>query len=77
MLTDLTLYIIRQGDKVATIVTNDKGIARIDDLPLGRYYLVETKTIDGFILDDTPIEADLFLYRPEYKGCFCRNGCDK
>ena len=46
-------------DKVATIVTNDKGIARIDDLPLGKYYLVETKTIDGFVLDDTPIEADL------------------
>ena len=40
-------------------MTNDKGIARIDDLPLGKYYLVETKTIDGFVLDDTPIEADL------------------
>lgn len=25
----------KAGDKVATIVTNDKGIARIDDLPLG------------------------------------------
>ena len=49
----------KEGDKVATIVTNDKGIARIDDLPLGKYYLVETKTIDGFVLDDTPIEADL------------------
>lgn len=49
----------KAGEKVATIVTNDKGIARIDDLPLGKYYLVETKTIDGFVLDDTPIEADL------------------
>ena len=49
----------KAGDKVATIVTNDKGIARVDDLPLGKYYLVETKTIDGFVLDDTPIEADL------------------
>lgn len=49
----------KAGDKVATIVTNDKGIARIDDLPLGKYYLVETKTIDGFVLDDTPIEADI------------------
>ena len=39
----------KAGDKVATIVTNDKGIARIDDLPLGKYYLVETKTIDGFV----------------------------
>ena len=46
----------KAGDKVATIMTNDKGIARIDDLPLGKYYLVETKTIDGFVLDDTPIE---------------------
>ena len=33
--------------------------ARVDALPLGKYYLVETKTIDGFVLDDTPIEADL------------------
>ena len=46
----------KAGDKVATIVTNDKGIARIDDLPIGKYYLVETKTIDGFVLDDTQIE---------------------
>lgn len=49
----------KAGEKVATIVTNDKGIARIDDLPLGKYYLVETKTLDGFVLDDTPIDADL------------------
>ena len=49
----------KAGDKVATIVTNEKGIARIDDLPLGKYYLVETKTLEGFVLDDTPIEADL------------------
>ena len=40
----------KAGDKVATIVTNDKGIARIDDLPLGKYYLVETKTIDTLVL---------------------------
>ncbi len=46
-------------DKVATIVTNEKGIARIDDLPLGKYYLVETKTLEGFVLDDTLIDADL------------------
>lgn len=29
---------------VAEIVTNDKGIASIENLPLGKYYLVETKT---------------------------------
>ena len=44
---------------VATIVTDKKGYAGIGSLPLGKYYLVETKTLDGFVLDDTPIEADL------------------
>lgn len=44
---------------VATIVTDEKGYASIDNLPLGKYYLVETKTLEGFVLDNTPIEADL------------------
>ena len=44
---------------VATITTDEKGYASIDGLPLGKYYLVETKTLEGFVLDDTPIEADL------------------
>lgn len=49
-----------EKDELAdTIVTNDKGIAMIEDLPLGRYYLVETKTSEGFVLDSTPIKADL------------------
>ena len=44
---------------VAEIVTNDKGIASIENLPLGKYYLVETKTLEGFVLDCEPIMADL------------------
>ncbi len=44
---------------VAEIVTNDKGIASIENLPLGKYYLVETKTLEGFVLEQEPIEADL------------------
>ena len=44
---------------VAAITTDEKGYAGIDNLPLGKYYLVETKTLEGFVLDDTPIEADL------------------
>lgn len=44
---------------MATIVTDDNGIASIEELPLGKYYLVETETIEGFVLDSTPIEADL------------------
>ena len=53
-----TVY-YKADELVATIVTNDDGIAMISDLPLGKYYLVETATIEGFVLDSTPIEADL------------------
>ncbi|MCM1236570.1 MAG: SpaA isopeptide-forming pilin-related protein, partial [Ruminococcus flavefaciens] len=53
-----TIY-YEADELVATIVTDEKGYAGIDNLPLGKYYLVETKTLEGFVLDDTPIEADL------------------
>lgn len=53
-----TIY-YEADELVATIVTDEKGYASIDSLPLGKYYLVETKTLEGFVLDDTPIEADL------------------
>lgn len=53
-----TIY-YEADELVATIVTDEKGYASIDNLPLGKYYLVETKTLEGFVLDDTPIEADL------------------
>lgn len=53
-----TVY-YKAGDKISTIVTDEQGIARIDNLPCGKYYIIETKTIDGFILDNTPIEADI------------------
>ena len=52
---------------VATIVTDEKGYASIDNLPLGKYYLVETKTLEGFVLDDTPIEADLSYINQDTK----------
>lgn len=53
-----TIY-YEKDELVATIVTNDDGIAMIENLPLGKYYLVETKTLEGFVLDSTPIEAEL------------------
>ena len=53
-----TIY-YETDELVETIVTDEKGYAGIDNLPLGKYYLVETKTLEGFVLDDTPIEADL------------------
>ena len=53
-----TVY-YEKDELIETIVTDDNGIARIDNLPLGKYYLVETETLEGFVLDDTPIKADL------------------
>lgn len=53
-----TIY-YEKDELVTEIVTNDKGIASIDNLPLGKYYLVETKTLEGFVLNEEPIEADL------------------
>ena len=44
---------------VATMITNDKGVAMMEGLPLGEYYVVETKTLPGFVLDPTPVYADL------------------
>ena len=53
-----TIY-YHKDNKVDTIVTDDKGYAALENLPLGRYYLVETKTIEGFVLLEDPIEADV------------------
>ena len=44
---------------VGEITTNDKGIAALEKLPLGKYYLVETNTLEGFVLKQEPMEADL------------------
>lgn len=40
---------------VDTIVTNELGIASTGNLPLGNYYLKETRTNDGFLLNAEPI----------------------
>ena len=48
-----------KDELIDTIVTDINGYAMIEGLPLGKYYLVETGTVEGFVLDRTPIEADL------------------
>ena len=37
---------------IATTITNDKGIARIDNLAIGKYYLVERNTDNRYIVKD-------------------------
>lgn len=54
---DTVLY--AKNQLVGTLVTNKNGVAMKEGLPLGRYYLVETATIEGFVLDPTPIMADV------------------
>ncbi len=49
----------KADELVATMVTDENGFATLDHLPLGKYYVVETETIDGFVLDSTPKDADL------------------
>ena len=55
----LNTVFYEKDEHVGTIVTEDSGIGIMENLPLGRYYLVESKTIEGFVLDSTPIQADL------------------
>jgi len=40
-----------KGDLVDTIITNEQGYAKTKKLPLGKYYLVEVKTQDDYVLD--------------------------
>ena len=49
---------------VATITTDDTGIAKVSGLPLGKYYVKEKATVDGFVLDDEAREIDL-TYRDQ------------
>lgn len=54
----------KKDEFVAAITTDEFGYARADDLPLGKYYVVEKETADGFVLDGEPREIDL-TYRDQ------------
>lgn len=55
----LEMLYYEKDQLVGEIITNGKGIAKLEELPLGKYYLVETNTLEGFVLNPEPIEADL------------------
>lgn len=44
---------------VGSIITDGNGIAQMDNLPLGRYYIVEKETAHGYVLDNEPRYVDL------------------
>ena len=55
----------KADEKVGTITTDSNGIAQMDNLPAGKYYVKEVKTAHGYVLDGKPRYVDL-SYRDQY-----------
>lgn len=55
----------KKGDLVATLVTDENGYATIGNLPLGKYYLKETKSSNGNVIDSKIYEFEL-TYEDQY-----------
>ena len=49
----------KADELVGKIVTGDNGIAQMENLPAGRYYVKEVETAHGFVLDKEPRYVDL------------------
>ena len=49
----------QKDEFVAEITTDESGIAKLTDLPLGKYYVKEKETTEGYVLDDKIREIDL------------------
>ena len=49
----------KKEDLVGTITTDDTGIAKLGDLPVGKYYVQEKETAYGYVLDNAPRFVDL------------------
>lgn len=65
--------LIYQKDKlIATFITDNNGLIKISDLPLGKYYVKELKTLDGYILDSEKHEIEL-NYQDEYTSIVKKN----
>lgn len=46
----------KEGEKIATIVTDQNGIATLDSIPVGEYYVEEVKSNLNYVLD--PLKVD-------------------
>ena len=49
----------KKDELVATITTDDNGVAMADNLPVGKYYVKEVETAYGYVLDDEIRQVDL------------------
>lgn len=63
------------GEKVGEFYLNEDGTYTLKDLPMGKYYLQETKVPNGLLLDDTKYDVvftqeDQEVVHKEYKVIF-------
>lgn len=49
----------KKDELIATITTDVTGSAKLSDLPLGKYYVKEKETAEGYVLDGEIREIDL------------------
>ncbi|HDT6579484.1 TPA: Cys-Gln thioester bond-forming surface protein [Bacillus cereus] len=49
---EFTVY-TEEGKEVTKTITNEQGIAQVKDLQYGKYYFVETKGVEGYLLNQT------------------------
>ena len=54
----------KKDELIAAITTDDSGIAKLENLPLGKYYVKEKETAEGYVLDGEIREIDL-TYRDQ------------
>lgn len=57
--------LIKKGQVVAQITTDENGVAIIDNLGLGEYEIQEVSTLDNYILDDSKYVINL-EYKDQY-----------
>lgn len=55
----------KKDERIAEITTDDTGVARLGNLPLGKYYVKEKETAEGYVLDGEIREIDL-TYRDQH-----------
>lgn len=63
--------LIAKDELVGTVTTDYEGKAIIDFLPVGKYYAVEKSTIEGFVLDETPVLFDVSYVDQNTKVVYC------
>ena len=54
----------KKDELVETVTTDETGIAKVENLPVGKYYVVEVGTAYGYVLDGEPRYVDL-TYRDQ------------